>query len=92
MRAALLLALSLGLAGCVTVREYSETELSDVARACGLAEGEVVQEPSYPKILFLYAAGPSAEQKSCVQRWARKRNLHLAYIDGIEFNTDAPSK
>ncbi len=78
MKAARLLAMSLSLAGCVTVREYSELELSDVARTCGLAEGEVVQEASYPKILFLYATGPSTEQKSCVQRWARKRNLHLA--------------
>lgn len=82
---------ALALAGCVSVRGYSDAELSDVARTCGLAAGELVQEESYPKILFLYAVGPTAEQKSCVQKWARKRNLHLSYIDAIEFNADAPS-
>jgi hypothetical protein len=56
-----------------------------VARACGAAEGEVVQEEEEPRLLFLYTIGPPAEQRQCLQRWANKRHLRLVYLDAIDF-------
>jgi hypothetical protein len=79
---------SLALSACATTRLYSETELSDVARTCGVAQGEVIQEPDYPRYLFLYANGPSQEQIACVRRWSRQRNMHLAYIQAIEWTEE----
>ena len=75
----------LALAGCVNTRVFTETELAEVSRGCGLAAGEVMQEPDHPRFLFLYAVETSQEQYRCVQRWARRNNMHLAYISGIEF-------
>ena len=82
---ALVLLAFAGLTGCATTRLYSDAELSGVARTCGVAQGEVIQEPDYPRFLFLYAHGPTAEQLSCVRRWSRRRNMHLAYISAIEW-------
>ncbi len=88
MRLAALLLGSLALSACANTRLFSETELSEVARGCGVAQGEVVQEPDHPRFLFLYSAGPSAEQLSCVRRWSRQRRMHLAYIGAIEFTEE----
>jgi hypothetical protein len=81
-----LVAFSVLLSGCATTRLYSAEELSAVGRACGVAAGEVVQEPDEPRILFLYTVGPSKEQLSCVARWSREHNLHLAFIEGVNFS------
>ncbi len=85
MRLAPLLLGSLALSACVNTRIFSESELSEVARNCGVAQGEVIQEPDHPRFLFLYAAEPSREQLSCVRRWSRQRNMHLAYIQAIDW-------
>jgi hypothetical protein len=76
---------SAALSACANTRLYSEAQLSEVARGCGVAQGEVVQEPEHPRFLFLYAAQPSREQLSCVRRWSRQRRMHLAYIEAIEW-------
>ena len=80
-----MLVLPLALSACVTPRLYSEQELSSVGRLCGIAEGEVVQEPEEPRLLFLFTIEPSETQLDCIQRWSRKRNLHLARIEGVEW-------
>ena len=80
-----LLVVGLSLSGCVNTRVFSETELAEVGRGCGLAAGEVMQEPDYPRFLFLYAIGPSQDQFTCVRRWARRHNMHLAYIEAVDF-------
>ena len=76
---------SAGLAACVNTRVFSETELAEVSRTCGLAPGEVMQEPDHPRYLFLYAIGPTMGQYRCVRRWARRHNMHLAYIEAVDF-------
>ena len=76
---------ALALSACVNTRVFTETELAEVSRGCGLAAGEVMQEPDHPRFLFLYAVETSQEQYRCVRRWARRNNMHLAYISGIEF-------
>jgi hypothetical protein len=62
-------------------RLYSEDELSMVGRACGLAAGELIQEPEEPRLVFLFKPEPSAAQVSCVRHWSRSRKLTLALID-----------
>ena len=78
----------LGLSACVNTRVFGESELGRVALACGLAQGEVMQEPDDPQYLFLYAVQPSREQLGCVRRWSRRRNMHLAFIQAVEWVED----
>jgi hypothetical protein len=74
------------LAGCVTVPHlYSESELSAVGRTCGVSAGEVVQEAEEPRVVILYRIAPSPAQRSCMAHWTRKRHLHLAVIDAVNF-------
>ncbi len=79
---------TLTLSACANTRLFSESELSEVARVCNVAQGEVIQEPDYPRFLFLYANGPSPEQLSCVRRWSRERRMHLAFIQAIEWTEE----
>jgi hypothetical protein len=72
------------ISACATTRVYSETELSEVARTCGVAEDSVIQEPDHPRFLFLYANGPTPAQIDCVRRWSRQRHMSLATIQAIE--------
>jgi hypothetical protein len=74
------------LSACVNTRVFTETELGEVGRRCGLAAGEVIQEPDHPRFLFLYAIGPTLEQVDCVRRWARRHNMHLSWIEAVEFS------
>jgi hypothetical protein len=78
-------ALPVTVAACATTRVYSEQELSEVGRACGVAAGEVVQEADEPRILFLYTVGPSKAQLACVRDWSAKHKLHLAYIEAVNW-------
>ena len=85
MRAAVALCLPLAATACVTpARMYSTDELSEVARRCGLALGELVQEAEEPRLLFFITPNPPRAQQVCVQRWARRRSLHLVLIEGVE--------
>lgn len=76
---------ALALSACVNTRVFTETELGEVGRRCGLAAGEVMQEPDHPRFLFLYAVGPTRGELRCVQRWARRHNMTLAYIEAVDF-------
>ena len=84
-RLALALGVAATLSACATIRLHDRVELAGVGRACGLAEGELIQEPEEPKILFLYAISPSRAQIACVARWSRKHHLHLAYIQAVNW-------
>ena len=64
-------------------RLHSNGELSAVGRACGVAEGEVVQEAEEVRLLFLYSIAPSRAQLACVAHWSRRHHLHLAYIQAV---------
>ena len=79
------LALPTLLFGCATARLHAPEELSAVGRACGTAEGEVVQDAEEPRILFLYAIGPPRAEIACVARWSRRHHLHLAYIQAVNW-------
>ena len=78
----LLLAIALPvLSACVTARMHSETELNDVGRHCGLALGELFQDESEKRLLFMMRNGATAEERACVLRWARERHLRLVYVN-----------
>jgi hypothetical protein len=75
----------LNLAACATTaRMHTEAELSAVGRACGAAEGEVIQDAEEPRVLVFYAVAPSRAEIHCLAKWARHRHLHLAYISAVD--------
>ena len=82
----LLLLAALTLSACVNTRVFTETELGEVGRRCGLAAGEVIQEADHPRFLFLYAVGPTRGELRCVQHWARRHNMNLVYIEAVDFS------
>ena len=71
------------LSGCVTARLHSETELNDVGRHCGLALGELFQDESEKRLLFLFKVSPTPAERACVYQFARRNHLRLVFIDAI---------
>jgi len=81
----LALAALFALSACATpARMHTDAELSAVGRACGTAEGEVIQDAEEPKVLVFYAVAPPRAQIHCLAKWARRHHLHLAYIQAVE--------
>ena len=75
---------ALALSACATAPQlHTEAQLNDVARSCGLALGELVQEEDAQKLLFVFRIAPSREQRHCVYQWARKRNLRPVIIEAV---------
>ena len=85
MRAAALALAAVLLACCVTARLHSEAELATVGRDCGLALGELFQDESEKRLLFLFRVEPSVEQRACVVRWARRNHLKTVIVEAITF-------
>ena len=77
---------ALALSACATtVRLHTEAELNDVGRACGLALGELMQDESEKRLLFVMRIAPRPEQRACVARWGRKNHLRTVFIDAVNF-------
>ncbi len=85
MRTVVATSLTLLLAGCVTARLHSEEELATVGRECGLAMGELFQDESEKRLLFLFRVQPSPERRLCVVRWARKNHLKTVIVEAMNF-------
>ena len=73
------------LSACATARLHSVEEINSVGRACGVALGEVFQDESEKRLLFLMKPGATAEQRLCVGRWARKHKLKFVFVNAINF-------
>jgi hypothetical protein len=71
------------LSACATAQLHTEAQLNDVALACGLSYGEVVQETEEKRLLFLYRIAPQPQQRACVHQWARKNHLTLVIINAV---------
>ena len=69
------------LSACVTARMHSEAELNTVGRQCGLALGELFQDESEKRLLFMMRNGATSEERACVLKWARERHLRLVYVN-----------
>ena len=72
---------ALPLSACATAQMHTEDQLNGVARTCGLSFGDVMQDDSEKRLLFLMRSGPSAEQRTCVYQWAHRNHLHLVVIN-----------
>ena len=80
MRMAVVLAM-LCLGGCVSARMHSETELNSVARGCGLALGELMQDESEKRLLLMMRNEPTVKQRVCVAKWARRNGLKAVFVE-----------
>ncbi len=80
MRMAVVLAM-LCLSGCVSARMHSETELNSVARGCGLALGELMQDESEKRLLLMMRNEPTVKQRACVAKWARRNGLKAVFVE-----------
>lgn len=75
------IAATVPLSACVTARMHSQDEINGVTRTCGLAAGELFQDESEKRLLFMIRNGATADERACVLRWARERHLRLVYVN-----------
>lgn len=68
------------LTGCATAQMHTDEQLNAVSQTCGLSFGEVMQDDSEKRLLFLMRSDPSAGQRACVFQWARRNHLRLVVI------------
>jgi hypothetical protein len=73
---------ALALSACATpARMHSEEQLNTVALGCGLALGELIQDDSEKRLLLMIRQDPSAEQRVCVARWAKRNGLKAVFVN-----------
>ena len=85
MRPLIPLSLVLLLSACVAPRMHGQAELNSVGRQCGLALGEVFQDESEKKLLFVMAPAATPAQRVCIIRWAKRQRLKAVIVDNIVF-------
>jgi hypothetical protein len=78
-----MIALSLGLSGCATVQMHTEEQLATVAQGCGLSGGDLMQDASETRLLFIMNTGVTPPQRACVYDWAHRNHMHLVVIKAI---------
>ena len=80
-------AIMLALSACATVqaRLHSQEELNLVGQRCGVALGELFQDESEKRLVFLFKPGATEKQRTCVATWARKNKLKPVFVDAINF-------
>jgi len=72
----------LGLSACATpARMHDEAQLNNVALGCGLALGELIQDESEKKLVLLVRDNPSASQRTCVAKWAKRNGLKAVFVN-----------
>ena len=85
MRAIIALSV-VSLSACATTaRLHSQDELNLIGQRCGVQLGEIFQDDSEKRLLFLFKPGATNEQRSCVSRWARRNGLKTVFVDNIAF-------
>jgi hypothetical protein len=60
---------------------HSQEQLNSVATGCGLALGELIQDEEQKTLLLLIRQQVSAEQRSCVIRWAKRNRLKPVFLN-----------
>jgi hypothetical protein len=81
--------LALVLSACATARLHSIEEINTVGRDCGVALGELFQDESEKRLLFLMRPGATAAQRSCVIRWAKKNHMKTVIVEAINFPAES---
>ena len=74
-------ALALALSGCATAQFHSVDEINSVGRECGVALGELFQDESEKRLLFLMRPGATREQRACIAKWARANHLKPVFVN-----------
>jgi hypothetical protein len=70
------------LSACATpARMHDEAQLNSIALGCGLALGELIQDESEKKLLLMVRQDPSADQRLCVAKWARRNGLKAVFVN-----------
>jgi len=73
---------ALALSACVTPAQmHDDAQLNQVATGCGLALGELMQDESEKRLLILMHQDPTAEQRACVVKWARRNGLKTVFVN-----------
>ena len=85
MRRLAVLGAALALSACATARFHSVEEINAVGQRCGVAIGEVFQDESEKRLLFLFRISPTPEQRACIVRWARKNHLKTVIVEAANF-------
>ena len=75
----------LALSACATARFHSLEEIAAVQQQCGVGVGEVFQDESEKRLLFLMRPDATQAQRLCVLRWARKNHLKFVFVNAINF-------
>ena len=74
------------LSACATTaRMHTEAELNGVGRQCGLALGELFQDESEKRLVFLFRPDSTPRQRACVAKWARRNGLTAVFVNAINF-------
>jgi len=74
--------LALFLSACATPAQmHTDAQLNEVATGCGLALGELMQDESQKRLLLMVRQDPSAEQRVCVAKWARRNGLRTVFVN-----------
>ena len=77
-----LLLVLLALSACATPAQmHTDAQLNEVATGCGLALGELMQDDSEKRLLFLIHQDATLEQRACVAKWARKNGLKTVFVN-----------
>ena len=79
----------LSLSACATARLHSVEEINSVGQACGVALGELFQDESEKRLLFLMRPGASSAERACVIRWARKNHMKTVIVEAINFPAES---
>ena len=86
MRGIAVLLSALLLPACATTgqaRMHSDAELNAISDECGLAVGELFQDESEKRLLFLFRVQPTAHERACVTRWAKQNHLRPVFIEAM---------
>jgi hypothetical protein len=73
-------AATLATSACATAQMHTDEQLNSVAQGCGLSLGEIMQDESEKRLLFLMRSEPTAEQRTCVYAWAHRNHLRLVIL------------
>jgi hypothetical protein len=59
---------------------HTPEQLNTIALGCGLALGELIQDESEKRVLIALRNEPSAAQRVCVAKWARRNGLKPVFV------------
>ena len=76
-------AVILSLSACATARLHSQAELNGIGQQCGLALGELFQDESEKRLVFLFRPDVTPEQRRCVVQWARKNRMKTVVVESV---------